>query len=166
MSAAQNLAQSFNNAANNLSQLQQNADLTVTQSVNQINDLTSQIASLNDQISTATASGQNAGTFVDQRDQLINQLSGLVDVSKIDAGNGSITLTTSSGTALVAGNQSFQLTAQTNPATGFQDVYSQGSDITSGLRAALLRERFKPATRPSLRSCLRSTHWPRAWAIP
>ncbi len=138
LSAAQNLAQSFNNAANNLSQLQQNADLTVTQSVNQINGLTSQIASLNNQISTATASGQNAGTFVDQRDQLINQLSGLVDVSKIDAGNGSITLTTSSGTALVAGNQAFQLTAQTNPATGFQDVYAQGSDITSGLTGGAL----------------------------
>ena len=138
LSAARNLAQSFNNAANNLSQLQQNADITVTQSVNQINGLTSQIASLNNQISIATASGQNAGTFVDQRDQLINQLSGLVDVSKIDAGNGSITLTTSSGTALVAGNQAFQLSAQTNPATGFQDVFAQGSDITLGLTGGTL----------------------------
>jgi len=116
-----------------LSQLQHNADLTVSQSVNQINTLTSQIAGLNVQISSATSSGQSAGTLIDQRDQLVTQLSGFVDVSTIDAGNGSVTLTTSNGTALVAGNQSFQLTTQLNSATGFQDVYSQGSDITSTL---------------------------------
>jgi flagellar hook-associated protein 1 FlgK len=138
LSAAQSLAQSFNNTANNLSQLQQNADRTVSQSVSQVNNLTSQIATLNVQISSATAAGQNAGTFIDQRNQLVNQLSGLVDVSTIDAGNGAVTLTTSSGTALVVGNQSFQLTTQMNSTTGFQDVYSQGADITSGLTGGSL----------------------------
>ncbi len=138
LTAAQNMAQSFNDTANNLQQLQHNADLTVGQSVNQINNLTSQIAGLNVQIGTATSTGQNAGTFIDQRDQLVTQLSGLVDVSSIDTGNGSVTLTTSNGTALVAGNQSFQLATQTNPATGFQDVYSQGSDITSSLTGGTL----------------------------
>jgi flagellar hook-associated protein 1 FlgK len=137
LTAAQNLAQTFNTTANSLSQLQQNADSTVTQSVNQINSLTSQIATLNVQISSATSSGQNAGTFIDQRDQLVNQLSGLVDVSSIDTGNGTVTLTTSSGAPLVVGNQSFQLTTQTN-SSGFQDVYSQGTDITSALTGGSL----------------------------
>jgi flagellar hook-associated protein 1 len=138
LTAAQNLAQSFNNAANNLSQLQQNADQTVGQTVNQINNITSQIASLNAQIGTATASGQNPGTFVDQRDQLVNQLSGLVDVSTINTGNGMVTLTTSSGAALVVGNQAFQLTTQMDPTSGLQHVFSQGSDITSGLTGGQL----------------------------
>ncbi len=138
LTAAQNLAQSFNSTASNLSQLQQSANLTVGQSVTQINNLTSQIAALNVQVSAATASGQNAGTFIDQRDQLISQLSGLIDVSSIDTGNGFVTLTTSNGTTLAAGNQSFQLTAQVNPATGFQDIYSQGSDITTSLTGGSL----------------------------
>jgi len=158
LTSAQNLAQSFNNTANNLQQLQHNADLTVGQSVNQINNLTSQIAGLNVQISSATVTGQNAGTFIDQRDQLVSQLSGLVDVSTIDTGNGSVTLTTSSGTALVAGNQSFQLTAQTNPATGLQDIYSQGSDITSSLTGGSLAGAIqaRDQTIPSIVSSLDS----------
>jgi flagellar hook-associated protein 1 FlgK len=158
LSAAQNLAQTFNSTANNLSQLQQNADLTVTQSVNQVNNLTSQIANLNSQIGSATATGQNAGTFIDQRDQLINQLSGLIDVSTIDAGNGAVTLTTSSGASLVVGNQSFQLTTQMNPATGFQDVYSQGADITSGLTGGALAGAIqaRDQTIPSILSSLDS----------
>jgi flagellar hook-associated protein 1 FlgK len=138
LTSAQNLAQAFNSASQNLSSLQQNADATVTQSVSQINTLTSQIAQLNGQISSAVNTGQNAGALEDQRDQAINQLSGLLDISQIDAGNGNITLTTSSGTALVAGTRSFSLSSQANPTTGHQEVYAQGSDITSSIQGGTL----------------------------
>jgi len=156
LTAAQNMAQTFNTTAGNLSQMQQSANVTVTQTVNQINSLTSQIASVNAQVTAATASGQNAGTFIDQRDQLIQQLSGLVDVSTIDTGNGGVTLTTSNGTALVAGNQSFQLTTQTSAVSGFQDVYSQGSDITSSLAGGSLAGAIqaRDVTIPSILSSL------------
>jgi flagellar hook-associated protein 1 FlgK len=158
LTAAQNLAQNFNGIANNLTQLQQGADQTVTTSVNQINSLTSQIASLNTQIASTTSNGQSSSTYLDQRDQLISQLSGLIDVSQINAGNGSITLTTSGGTALVAGNQSIPLTTETNPATGFQDVYSQGSDITSTITGGALAGALnaRDQTIPSILSSLNS----------
>lgn len=158
LSAAKTLAQSFNNTASSLFQLQQNADFSVTQSVSQINDLTSQVAKLNNEISAAQASGQNPGTLVDQRDQFIKQLSGLVDVSVIGAGNGTVTLTTSSGAALVVGNQSYQLTAQTDQATGFQHIYSLGSDVTSSLTGGALagalqvRDQTIPAVNAALDS--------------
>jgi flagellar hook-associated protein 1 FlgK len=150
------MAQTFNTTAGNLSQMQQSANVTVTQTVNQINSLTSQIANVNAQVTAATESGQNAGTFIDQRDQLIQQLSGLVDVSTIDTGNGGVTLTTSNGTALVAGNQSFQLTTQTSAVSGFQDVYSQGSDITSSLAGGSLAGAIqaRDVTIPSILSSL------------
>jgi len=138
LSSAQNLAGAFNQSSANLSTLQRNVDLSVSQSVNQINTLTAQIAAVNAQVSAATTSGQNPGPFVDQRQQLINQLSNLIDVSEINAGNGSLTLTTSAGAALVVGGQSFQLVAQTNGATGLQDVFSQGSNITSRISGGQL----------------------------
>lgn len=138
LTASQNLATAFNQTANNLNTVQRSQDIAVTQSVSQINTLTTQIAALNAQVSSATALGQNPGVFVDQRNQLINQLSGLVDVSSIDAGNGSLTLTTSAGAPLVVGNQSFQLTAQTDPTTGFQHVFSQGNDITASITGGQL----------------------------
>ena len=131
LSAAQSLASAFNQTSASLTTLQQNTDLSVSQSVSQINALTQQIAAVNAQVTTATTSGENAGPFVDQRQQLINQLSNLIGVQEIDAGNNSLTLTTGNGAALVVGNQSFALTSQINPTTGLQDVFSQGSDITS-----------------------------------
>lgn len=138
LTAASDMAQNFNSASESLTSLQQNLNTTVTQSVSQVNSLTSQIAALNQQIGGAVASGQNAGTLVDQRTQLVNQLSGIIDVSEIAANNGSLTLTTGNGTALVVGNQSYQLTSQANPATGFQDVFAQGSDITSQISSGSL----------------------------
>jgi len=158
ITAAQNLASAFNQTSNNLSSLQRNVDLSVTQSVNQINSLTSQIAAVNAQVQSATALGQNPGPFVDQRQQLINQLSNLVDVSQIDAGNGSLTLTTNSGAPLVVGGQSFQLTTQADPVTGLQDVFSQGNNITSQIASGELAGQLQIRDQeiPSIQSSLDS----------
>src|SRR2546423_3934623 len=156
LTAAQNLASSFNQAAANLTTLQRNVDLSVSQSVSQINTLTAQIAKVNAQVSAAETSGQNPGAFVDQREQLINQLSNLVDVSEIDAGNGSLTLTTTNGAALVVGGQSFALNAQKNATTGLQDIFSQGTNITASITGGQLagqlqvRDQEIPAVQTSL----------------
>jgi len=154
LTAADNLATSFNQVANNLSAQRGNLGLSVVQTVGQINQLTQQIAQLNSQISSLENVGQSGGTFVDQRTQLIDQLSSLVDVSVIKSDN-SLTLTTASGTALVAGQQSFQLQTQLN-SSGMQEVFAQGKDITStivsgqlgGLLAA--RDQHLPALQTQL----------------
>lgn len=136
LTAASNLTSTFNNTANNLSAQRANLDLNVVQSVQQVNTLTQQIAGLNGQITTLQNLGQEAGTFIDQRDVLINQLSGLIDVSEIKSDSG-ITLTTSNGTALVSGTQSFTLTTQSG-ASGEQHIFSQGNDITATLNSGAL----------------------------
>jgi flagellar hook-associated protein 1 FlgK len=138
LTAAQNLSAAFNHASANLTTIQSGVDLSVSQSVSQINTLTKQIAQVNIQVEAAQSAGQNSGPFADQRQQLINQLSNLVDVSEIDAHNGGLTLTTSSGAALVVGGQSFQLTTQTDPVTSLQHVFSQGADITSRITGGQL----------------------------
>jgi flagellar hook-associated protein 1 len=138
MTAAQDMTQQFNQASSNLTNIQANLNLSVSQSVNQINALTAQIAQANTEVTTAQGLGENAGTFIDQRDQLVQQLSGLTDVSEITTNDGSVTLTTSSGIPLVVENQNFQLATQTNTSTGMQDVYSQGTDITSQITGGTL----------------------------
>jgi flagellar hook-associated protein 1 FlgK len=156
ITAAQNLANAFNQTSNSLTTQQRNTDLSVTQSVNQINTLTSQIAAVNTQVTAASAVGQNPGPFIDQRQQLINQLSNLIDVSQIDAGNGSLTLTTSSGAVLVVGGQNFQLTTAPDASTGLQHIFSQGADITSKITGGQLagqlqiRDQEIPAIQSSL----------------
>lgn len=115
------MTSTFNNTASNLSAQRSNIDLNVVQSVQQVNTLTRQIAGLNGQITSLQNLTQDAGTFIDQRDVLINQLSGLIDVSEIKSDSG-ITLTTLNGTALVSGTQSFSLTTQPG-ASGVQHIF-------------------------------------------
>ena len=138
LGAAQSLAAGFKQAATTLIDQQQNADQAVLQTVAQVNQLTSQIATLNGEIATASGGGQNANAFLDQRAQLITQLSGLIDVQTITANGNALTLTTNAGTELVVGNQSFALQTQANPATSRQDVFAQGIDITSQIQSGSL----------------------------
>jgi flagellar hook-associated protein 1 len=156
ITAAQNLADAFNQASASLSTIQRSTDLSVQQSVSQINSLATQIAQVNEQVTSASTAGNNPGPFEDQRQQLINQLSNYIDVSEVNAGNNSLTLTTTSGSPLVVGNQSFQLTTQANSTTWFQDVYSNGKDITAQISGGELagqiqvRDQEIPAIQNSL----------------
>jgi len=143
LTAADNLASAFNVAANNLTTQRASLNQSVEQAVGQINQLTQQIAQLNGQIGNLQNVGQSAGTFIDQRTQLIDQLSSLVDVSVIPTDN-TLTLTTASGTALVAGQQSFQLSTQADN-SGTQQIFAQNNNITttivSGQLGGLLQAR-------------------------
>jgi len=130
ITSAQNLASAFQQDSSNLQALQTNTDLSVIQSVNQVNQLTQQIASLNVQISGLEGVGQDPSTYLDQRTQLVRQLSGLINISEADAGDGSLTISTSNGAPLVVAGQTFALTTQVNSSTTFHDVYSEGTDIT------------------------------------
>src|SRR6476620_3497839 len=154
LAAASNLSTTFRNTANNLVSQQKSIDLSIIQAVAQVNTATQQIAKLNGEIASLQNIGQDASAFVDQRDVLINQLSGLIDVSQIKTESG-VTLTTSNGTALVAGNQSFTLTTQPD-VSGLQRIFTQGNDITgqvnSGQIGGLLtvRDQKIPALLTSL----------------
>jgi flagellar hook-associated protein 1 FlgK len=115
---------------------QKSIDLSVSQAVAQVNTATQQIAKLNGEIALLQNVGQDASGFIDQRDMLINQLSGLIDVSQIKTEVG-ITLTTSNGTALVADNQSFTLTTQPD-LSGLQRIFAQETDITGQVNSGEL----------------------------
>src|SRR5579863_7383023 len=133
VTAGQNLAAAFRQDSANLKSLQSNTDLSVVQSVDQVNQLTQQIAGLNVQISNLEGLGQDASSFLDQRTQLVRQLSGQIDISETNAGNGSLTIATTSGAVLVDGSQSFALSTQVNSNTTYHDVYSNGVDITPSI---------------------------------
>jgi flagellar hook-associated protein 1 len=131
LTAAANLATAFNTTANALQTQRGNLDLNVVQTVGEINTLTGQIASLNQQITNLENVQQDASAFVDKRGMLIRQLSNLVDVSVIQTEHG-ITLTTSNGTPLVAEARAFQLTAQIGSG-GIHQIFAGSTDITSSL---------------------------------
>ena len=137
--AGQNLANAFSQTSNNLATIQQGLDQSVTQTVQQVNQLTAQVANLNQQIQEVSNAGENPGSLEDQRDQALNNLSGLIDTAVIYSNNGTVSVTTTNGTLLVSGNQSNALSTQINSATGMNDVYSQGTDITSSIAGGQLQ---------------------------
>lgn len=136
--AAQSLAAGLQQSATTLVQQQQNSDQGVVQTVQQINQLTAQIATLNGEITTTAGAGLNTNSFEDQRAQLITQLSGLIDVQTISANGNTVTLTTNNGAELVVGNQSFDLQTGVNASTSFHDVYAEGTDISSSIQGGSL----------------------------
>ena len=138
VTAGQNLASNIQQDSSNLKSLQGNTDQSVVQSLGQVNQLTQQIAGLNVQISDLVKVGQDGGKFLDQRTQLVRQLSGQIDISETSAGNGSLTIATTSGSVLVDGSQSFALSTQVNSNTTYHDVYANGVDITSNITGGAL----------------------------
>ena len=154
--AGQDLASAFSQTSNNLATIQQGLDQSVVQTVQQVNQLTAQVANLNQQIQKVSNSGDNPGSLEDQRDEALTNLSNLIDTAVIYSNDGTVSVTTTNGTLLVSGNQSDALTTQINSATGMNDVYAQGTDITSSIAGGQLqglisaRDDSIPSTQSSL----------------
>ncbi|MBZ5649469.1 MAG: flagellar hook-associated protein FlgK [Acidobacteriia bacterium] len=137
LTSANNLANSFHQAASSLTTIGTGLDQSVPQTVDQINRLTSQIATLNGQVAQMQGLGKDPGTVQDQRDELIRQLSGLVNISVTQTEHG-LTLTTANGVPLVVANQSYGLQANANNSV-LEHVFSaQGQDITSQIQGGQL----------------------------
>ncbi len=136
LTAADTLATDFNTAAQNLQTQRANVDQNVVQTVTEVNSLTSQIASVDQQISNLQSINQAPGALVDQQNNLIQQLSALVDVQVIPTGQG-ITVATANGTTLVSGSQSTALTTQVG-SNGMHDIMAGAQDITSSLTGGSL----------------------------
>lgn len=85
LSSAESLAKYFNNMAGNLEELQKDLNSELKLSVDQINSIASEIATLNKQINVVELStGTVANELRDKRTVLIDQLSELVDVNVIE----------------------------------------------------------------------------------
>jgi flagellar hook-associated protein 1 FlgK len=131
LSAAQTLAQAFNAAANGLAEVQTSVNSALATSVTQVNSLTKSIAALNGQIETNDPN-QDAGHLEDVRQQDITKLSALIGLNQTTTESNGVTLTTTGGTVLVTGQQSYALSsAQVGSTTELYD--GPGTDITASI---------------------------------
>lgn len=112
LAKANGLVNQFKTTDEYLENLESNANLTVSNSVEQINNYTKQIACLNDQISRLTgASGGNApNDLLDLRDQMATELNQIANV-EITMQEGSMSVSFAGGLSLVQGGTSYKLEA-------------------------------------------------------
>jgi flagellar hook-associated protein 1 FlgK len=136
------LAQSFNTMAANLTAAQQSADATARGLVDQVNALTTEVATLNRQI--GDGNGANVESLIDQRQVDITQLSNLIGAVAVPSSDGTIGLTVGNGHAIVIGTTSFQIgvgsDAQGLATFTLQDVNVTG-DLTGGQVGGMLQVR-------------------------
>ncbi len=137
LSSAAQVVNAFHQAASTLTSAQTGADASISGTVQQINQLTTQIANLDGQLSSLQQSGQDGGSIQDQRDELTTQLAQLVGVSSTSTGT-TPTLTTANGTPLVVGDQAYALQTTTGTDGKTAVVDTNGQDITANITGGSL----------------------------
>lgn len=102
------LADSFHSLDSRFQEMQVSVDQDVAARVDEINSRGKEIANLNRLIISQELGGQKANDLRDQRDNLIDELSGIVDVTTAEKANGSVTVYIS-GLAVVENADTFEL---------------------------------------------------------
>lgn len=104
------LVDTFNQINEQLTEMQQDSYNRVKDGVVSINTLAKDVSALNSQITQAERSGGEASDLRDQRDELLDQLSDLADISVAEQSNGTDNVTIG-GVALVQGDTIHLLSA-------------------------------------------------------
>jgi flagellar hook-associated protein 1 FlgK len=137
LSAASTLASTFNAASTQLTQITTSLSGQATTIAGQANTLLSTIAGLNEQIATQSPTS-DAGVLEDQRQEAIDQLSQYVGLDQIATSDNGIELTTNNGGLLVAGNQSYDLSASVVGGAVQVLAGPENTDVTAGLTGGSL----------------------------
>ena len=148
---AQSVASSFQSTSSQLDNLNTDINSRITSDVQQINTLGASISKLNQQIvvSTAESGGQAPNDLIDQRDQLVSNLSKLTGVSTTTDSNGALNVFVGNGQPLVLQGNVTALTTVPNQFDASQlEISTAASNgnvisgqITSGDLGGLLAAR-------------------------
>ena len=121
LSSAQGLTGHINTISRQIQSQRTLADTTIGQQVNQLNTTLEDIQQLNISIQSQHSSGRDASALLDQRQQLVDQISAIIPMRAIDRENGQIALISTGGAVLLDGQ----------PATiGFASVGLITEDMT------------------------------------
>lgn len=101
LQTARAAATEFNSITDQLQRMRQEAETGIADTVARINGLLRDVASIDSEIISQTASGYSATDLLDQRDRFLDELSGLVDLNIKPAENGSVRLFTGNGQMLL-----------------------------------------------------------------
>ena len=149
LARAADMAGRFREAAGALETLQYDVTATLNASVTLVNALARSVAQVNQKITAFQSSGQPPNDLLDERDRLIKQIGEQVQVTRIDAADGTTGLFIASGQRLVLGADAATLVVQkdrNDPQRSAVGVQSQpgvmvldANSMAGGTIAGLLR---------------------------
>lgn len=108
---ANGLVNQFNNTDKYLRDMDSGVNQQLSDSANQINSYSQQIAKLNDEITRLRGSGGEPNALLDQRDQLVTELNQIVGVQVMQQDGDAYTVSFANGLTLVQGSNAYQVEA-------------------------------------------------------
>ena len=139
------LSDTINSVYSSLEQVQKDMNSQVRQAVTDINNIASQIASINVEINRAEVNGQNANDFRDMRGRLLNELAEKIDIQYFEDNSGQITVIAGGMATIVEKGNSWALDTKSDPDNyGYYDVvYSPDSNNLLNLTDSISNGRIK-----------------------
>lgn len=119
VTSAQLLTQQLQQLTGEIQALRQLAEDSISQAVVDINEALSQLARINQTLGVESSRGSPPADLLDERDKFINQIADFLELRVVEGANGTVSLFTKSGNALLEG-------------TPVQLVFDHHGDITAG----------------------------------
>jgi flagellar hook-associated protein 1 FlgK len=142
---AESLAITFNNLKKDLNQIRNDTASKIESELGRINQISRQIAGLNEKIVNGEAVGDPVHELQDERDLLISDLSEMIDINSFENANGSLNVSLKSGLSLVNNLRSYELGTQPNAVPGgtddvvWLDAGGNGTVITDRIMGGKLK---------------------------
>jgi len=112
LGAAELLERQMNTIGDEMQELEQETDQRISFTLNEINALTSDVARLNDAIVRVSGVDAQPSDLLDQRDDVLRQLSERISLSVIEQSDGTLNVLMGSGQLLVTGTTALTLVAR------------------------------------------------------
>ncbi|WP_020182182.1 flagellar hook-associated protein FlgK [Methylotenera sp. 1P/1] len=133
LSNAQSLVSRLNSMDSRLNEIEQGVNNQLVSSVNLVNNYAKQIASLNDIIEQSiSTTGNVPNDLMDQRDQLISELSKQIKTTVVQQNQGTYNVFIGNGLPLVVGEDTYNLVTTTSPTdpSRIEVGYQSASKVT------------------------------------
>ncbi len=131
--AAQGVARSLNQLADEVKQQRQAADQAIFDSVGRVNQALDDLAKINRELSVAGGGARDVTDLLDQRDKLLDSLSEEMGITALTRGDGQTMVLTEGGTTLLDGTKVNYLSFTTTTQIGATVAYNGGAGALSGI---------------------------------
>ncbi|GIL16698.1 MAG: flagellar hook-associated protein 1 [Oligoflexia bacterium] len=128
--AAEALTTDFERVHNQLEGVQKEVDMQITHTVEEINKMSKEVASLNEKIAAVEMQGVPANDERDRRETLIKKMMEKVDIKVAEGNTGMVSISTAGNAVLVSGLESMELTARHTHGTERMQIFYRTSSTT------------------------------------
>jgi flagellar hook-associated protein 1 FlgK len=115
VSISQSLASMFSQKANELINVQSDTNTLISDTVTELNNDLDTMADLNNKIAQIEISGGNAASLRDERAELLQKISQIIDINYYEEADSSLNIFISNGRSLVEGINVWKLDVENNP---------------------------------------------------